>query len=297
LTDLPRFHAIHNAALAEYRAVHKLRSPSQPLPDLASDGEALEAPFWVWKLDDATRRKLFVSRSKDPDADNAGWQLRSGADGSTVCLATDRGPGTLASALASLEKLGVKIRPRALVTTIMLRLLASDLFIHGIGGAKYDQVTDRIIENFFGVDPPGFLTATGTRLLPLPHGGVSSEDVRAIDRRLRELRFKPEEHLDVGTHPPEERERIARLITEKRNWLSAEVSPDQLAERHQRLAMINAALENYVSSRRDELTADRLRIEAAMRRHAILGSREFAFCLYPETTLRPWLLDAATQAL
>ena len=35
--------------------------------------------------------------------------------------------------------------------TLWARLLLCDLFIHGIGGAQYDRVTDLIVENYFGV--------------------------------------------------------------------------------------------------------------------------------------------------
>ena len=40
-----------------------------------------------------------------------------------------------------LRESGVKIRPRAILTTLYSRLFLSDLFIHGIGGAKYDAWT------------------------------------------------------------------------------------------------------------------------------------------------------------
>ena len=292
LAELPRFHAAHNASLDEYRSVHKLRSASQPLPDLAAHDGWHESPFWIWTKQDATRRKLLLKREGDI------WSLQAGLDGESRTGTLARRDATnLTAYIESLRQSGVKIRPRALVTTMMLRLLASDLFIHGIGGAKYDQVTDRIIEEFFGIEPPGFLTATGTRLLPVPLAIAAAGDVEQIDRLLRELRFKPEDHVDIAEHGDGERSRIEQLIADKRRWLRAEVPPEKLAERHRALAEINAALENYVSSRRAALSAERLRVEHELRRQAILGSREFSFCLYPEATLREWLLDAAAQAL
>jgi hypothetical protein len=293
LADLPRFHAAHNAALEEYRVVHKLRSVSQPLPDLARRDDELEAPFWIWNRQDPTRRRLWVTRN--------GNSIRLSDGGAYSWECDDANVGNIAALLRGMNEDGFaggfKVRPRALVSTMMLRLLASDLFIHGIGGAKYDQVTDRIIADFFGIEPPGFLTATGTRLLPLPHASVAAEDVQQIDKLLRELRFKPEEHVNVAEQPTTERSRIEQLIAEKRRWLREEIAPAQLAKRHAALAEINATLENYVSSRRAELTAERLRVEAELKRQAILGSREFSFCLYPEASLRAWLLDAAAHAL
>ena len=69
--------------------------------------------------------------------------------------------------MAELARSGVKIRSRALVTTLWARMVLGDLFIHGIGGGNYDLVTDRIIERFFGRQPPGFMILSATLHLPI----------------------------------------------------------------------------------------------------------------------------------
>jgi hypothetical protein len=114
---------------------------------------------------------------------------------------------------------------------------------------------------------------------------------------LRELQFRPEAHIDLHSLSTEDRERVEQLIAEKRGWLRPDVSPEQLASRHAALAEINAALGDYVSTRRDTLHSELSRLHEGLRRERILGSREFSFCLYPEATLRPWLLDAAARAV
>ena len=57
-----------------------------------------------------------------------------------------------------LEAEGFKVRTRALTTTLFARLFLADLFIHGIGGAKYDELTDAILRRFYGFEPPRFLS-------------------------------------------------------------------------------------------------------------------------------------------
>ncbi len=47
------------------------------------------------------------------------------------------------------------------------RLVISDLFMHGIGGGKYDQMTDAIIRAYFDVPAPPMVVATATLRLPL----------------------------------------------------------------------------------------------------------------------------------
>jgi hypothetical protein len=58
------------------------------------------------------------------------------------------------------------ILPRAAALTMFLRLRECDLFLHGVGGANYEWVVDRVIERFFGAVPPPYAVASGTFLLP-----------------------------------------------------------------------------------------------------------------------------------
>jgi hypothetical protein len=48
----------------------------------------------------------------------------------------------------------------------MLRLLAADEFVHGIGGGQYDQVTDALIARHFRLTPPRFAVTTATLYFP-----------------------------------------------------------------------------------------------------------------------------------
>jgi hypothetical protein len=49
---------------------------------------------------------------------------------------------------------------------MFLRMLVVDQFIHGIGGGRYDQVTDRVLASHFKIQPPHFAVATGTLFFP-----------------------------------------------------------------------------------------------------------------------------------
>src|SRR5439155_17235609 len=113
---------------------------------------------------------------------------------------------------------GIKLRPRALITTMYARLVLSDLFIHGIGGAKYDELTDLIIRRFFGIEPPAYITATATFRLPIERPSVSLNDVQQSAQRLRELRYRPESFLRDARvkNDPDLSQKLAPLAAEKR---------------------------------------------------------------------------------
>jgi len=87
------------------------------------------------------------------------------------------------------------IRPRALAQTMYARLLACDLFIHGIGGAKYDQITDAIIRAFFGVTPPAYGCVSATLHLDLPRFGVQPADLVQAQHKARDLRYNPQRYV------------------------------------------------------------------------------------------------------
>src|SRR5205807_9175637 len=177
LAHLPRLWEVYNDSLAEYRRNNHLRSASHPVPNLAAIDGWLEAPFWIWRRDDPRRRAVFAQQSGDELrlSDRAGFELR-------LPLSADGDAGAAAEMLHALHGRGIKLRTRALTTTLWARLALGDLFIHGLGGAKYDQLTDALIERFFGLTPPAFLTVSGTLYLPVERPEVSESDVRRLDQ-------------------------------------------------------------------------------------------------------------------
>ena len=117
-------------------------------------------------------------------------------------FSVDGDHGPTADGLVELAAGRVRVRSRAMVTTLFARLLLGDLFLHGIGGAKYDQVTDALIERFFGLRPPGYLVVSATLHLPIARPRVTGEDLRTIAWRLRELCWHPEKAAQQAACPP-----------------------------------------------------------------------------------------------
>jgi hypothetical protein len=70
---------------------------------------------------------------------------------------------------------------------MFFRSLVADQFVHGIGGGRYDRVTDRIIQSFFGVEPPSFCVTTATLYFPAARGQRRVNIGRLMEegRRLR----------------------------------------------------------------------------------------------------------------
>jgi len=149
VAHLPRFLEVHNRMLERYRRRNKLRSRTHPVPELKEADGWREAPFWVWRAGDQTRRRLFARTQKDAVELHDGEQPFA-----RLPLRPDQDAPDALAVLDQLERDGVRLRPRALTTTMFARLLLADLFVHGIGGAKYDELTDEIIAEFFGLEQP-----------------------------------------------------------------------------------------------------------------------------------------------
>jgi hypothetical protein len=287
LAHLPHVWEHYNGALAEYRRVHHLRTPAQPLPDLAAEDEWLEAPFWCWTKENPVRRKLFARASGDCVVlgDRAGWEAR-------LDLTADGSSERAVEQLSELASRGVKLRTRALATTMFARLILGDLFLHGIGGAKYDQVTDRLMSQLFAVEPPEYITISATIKLPLDRPAIAPGAATRLRTQLRELTFSPERHVALTEiSSPEGRARANALIAEKQRWIETAKTSQNASTRHFEIRKANAALQSYVSPLRDSLHAQQTQLANRMHVEGILGSREYAFCLYEETTLRPQLLE------
>ena len=279
LANAPSLHEVYNSSLTEYREINRVRSRSHPVPDLAVDEPWLEVPFWLWTSETPHRRRVFVRSCGE------GLELSDREDTRIrLPLTADRDAEPAVERLADLAKQGIRLRPRALTTTVYARLFLSDLFLHGIGGAKYDQLTDLIMNRFFGVQPPCFMTLSATLLLLKDRTRGMLEEIRETRQLLREFRYHPERHLAQSAE-------TARLIEEKRAWIARDLPRGQRGERHAHIERVNLALQSQLADRSEQLSKELAETIARLRQHQPLASREFSFCLFSEATLRPLLLE------
>jgi hypothetical protein len=161
-----------------------------------------------------------------------------------------------------------RLSPRALTLTMFLRLFIADQFVHGIGGARYDQVLDKLISMHFGIEPPEFAVATATMLLPTALGRqrVCLPCVVAEGRRLR--------HGMLGEKKMELVRRIAEL-------------PRRSRQREAVFAEMHENLRRHWSNSA-ELSAWERRLEetrAAEQRDAVEFDRELFYALQPRERL------------
>ena len=119
----------YNAALAEFRIAAGIHSPGRPMPDLRITPESIEVPFWLDDLADASRTRANVTRRGNQ------WTLVAGDDAFILDPAED-GWNAARNLSRWLMQHRLRLSPRALTLTAVLRLLVADQFVHGIGGGQ-----------------------------------------------------------------------------------------------------------------------------------------------------------------
>jgi hypothetical protein len=283
LRDLPRFHGLYNAAVHNYRRRFGIRSRHHPVPDLAAQDGWFEAPFWGWKSQSRRRGRLFA-RSL-----GGRIELRADAERWPDLPAGDALDPELAGAFGALEGRGYKVRSRALMTTLYSRLFLADLFLHGIGGAKYDELTDDLIRRFYRREPPAYLTVSATLWLPVRH--EPARELLSHRRRLallrRDVHWNPQRHLDgLPAHDDLPRS----LAAAKAEWIARPATTR--AERRTRFEHLRNLTENLarpLAPREAELVRQVEELERERVGAAVLERRDYAFCLYPAADLHAFV--------
>ncbi|QDV50709.1 hypothetical protein [Gimesia fumaroli] len=284
------FRTTHNEVLAEYRKVNRVRSKTHPVPELSERDGWIESPFWIWRAGESRRHQLFVKRNQDKIL------LSDGKDEiATLPMQENCDLSAAIEVLKQLTTQGIRLRTRALTTTLFARLFLGDLFVHGIGGAKYDEMTDRIFTRFFHLTPPRYLTLSATKFLPFckPYD-VQSCDETCLKNILRDLDFNSDRHLTSKqmSEAAPLLERKQTLIREQQTASEHMGSGDQAERRRanrrrfRELRQIDAELAGYTTKLRDQINDDLVNVRQQMDANAVIQSREMSFVLYPESVLK-----------
>lgn len=272
----------YNSRLQEYRDVHRLRNHAQPLPDLRSEDDWQETPFWIWKSDDPNRRAAWVRKSENDlvisNRTKDSWRLKNAIND----------PSKIADQLQGYSEHGLRLRPRALSNTMFLRLFCADAFVHGIGGAKYDQVTDLIIHDLFQVTAPTFGVLSLTALLPSPGPPLKHREIIHKRVQIREMHFHPERFL---ADEMQANNQVSSKVKSKQKLIRAKPATGSAAAWHQSLDRLNAELRGYLQRKTERERKNLSKLMSRSKSSEIFVSREWSFCLFEENFLRGRLLD------
>ena len=280
--NIETFSKIYNNKLGEYRKLFKIRTQAIPSPNLLIKENLTETPFWIWREGDQ-RRKIFILREEEGD------YLYNDSYGKIFLIEKD-GLKSLFSLKTFLKEKKLKIRLKALLLTLYNRLFISDLFIHGLGGAKYDLVTDEIIREFFKVEPPHFLIVSCTLYLDFKSSFESSDaKISTLKNKIRDLGFNPERYIDELSLIKKEKNQI-RKMAEKKTELIKKIkktpSPIEKRKISEEIKAINNFMAEKIIPLKYELNKKIEKEKEKIKQTKVYTFREFPFCFFSAKTFR-----------
>ncbi|MCH8805528.1 MAG: hypothetical protein IH986_05520 [Planctomycetes bacterium] len=288
LLHAERFARDYNAAQQAFRSRHRIRVTNRPVPPLATRDGRIELPFWIGRPGEP-RRRLFVHPRGDA------LELLAGDDAVGALLRPRLERFKTHEQPWELQSEGWQLRPRALALSGFARLLLADLFIHGIGGAKYDEMTEDFTARFFGERPRPMGCVTATLRLPLPTHGVSRDQIIAARRQSRDIVYNPQRYLpDAPADLLQQRAELIRQATELRAARSSDRAKRRTLFNETRRS--NALLLQSDPWRAAELGRQLQTLEEQWRIDHVARDREYFYALHVTGTMAE-LADALRSNL
>ena len=125
-----------------------------------------------------------------------------------------------------------------------------------------------------------FSTVTATMHLPLGVPVVGQADRSEIRQQLRQRFWHPERFIDSAKVNSTE---AVNWIDQKRAAIgSKELTP---SERHQAINEANSKLQPFVAEQVEMLHQELANVDAQIHNSKILNSREYSFCLFPDSLI------------
>ncbi len=304
LLNARKFAASYNRALATYRLENNVKGHARPIPDLVISDDQCEVALWAHTANTA-RRRLFASADAD--------RVRLFADETEIASLPvtslrNHKCSACKELAANLQQSGWELRPRALTLTLWARLLLADIFVHGIGGAKYDRITDNIMRDYYEIDAPAMACVSATLHLPLPVHQAESADphqeslhpqasLHQLHRESRDWQHNPQLTLD-GLPAAQDQLAARQTLVMKSQELRAR-SPKNRRSRRQvfdNLRQIKAQLQQYQPNRQAAIDARIAQMRQTTLENEIAKGREYFFGLFDDQTLHQLLSALPAEA-
>ena len=200
--DYKKLFWTYNETLDAFRLEHKIKNVANPFPNLILKGNRIEMPFWLIDRKSSTREIIWLESSEN--------NLLVYSEEKLVA----KGNVEEISKVLETLQLDYQVVPKASFITQILRLGISDLFIHGLGGAKYDEFTDRFIKLYASRNVPSFCTASASRFL-LEKEISKYELEKSEHEKRRDMRFHIKNYLADSVFDQATRKSLSELVDQK----------------------------------------------------------------------------------
>ncbi len=273
IADASGFALAYNCAKHNYRMRHRVRSPHNPIPDLQIAGPRIETPFWVLKSG-GPRLRLSIEARGETLAFFADHEF-IGEESLDTMTHIDQ-----AAKPWSIEAVGWSIRPTVITLSAFCRIFLGDVFLHGIGGAKYDEITDELLASWFRVPAAPMICVTATAHVPMNLGTGAPQPPGSVRESLHHpQRFWGDLPAELVAQRARQIDAVVALRKDDRHNRSARRGA------HRALKESTRQLAAHTQAQREHLAAAWERFNAAQAQRAAAADREYFFALHNRDTM------------
>lgn len=181
-----------------------------------------------------------------------------------------------------------RLRPKAVTLTLFTRLFLADWFVHGIGGALYESITDHILEEYYKIKGLRFGVSTTTMTLPLlERTNSTTESIAELKRSLQKAKHNPERFINeylINKEP------VNSLLTEKKRLVQTakehSLPPETRKSAFISIFNVNKKLAKYAGEKIQSLDEKIKLVQNCIQSERVLNYREYFFGLFPEEILK-----------
>jgi hypothetical protein len=223
-----------NAAIQFASATDTLMSPWVKVDHLIGSSELLQTEFGMQLI-----KEMYRNPNRCRETYN--HAVSSHPDCGIALLSKDEFPVWYGNRNERFGTPTDSVQPRALVLTLLARVVLGDLFIHGTGGMSYDKMMEQWVSSWLEVAPCPATMATATLHLPLhqqtiddarkqyfsPGGESQTRDqfLSSIDRAPYKSSTKSAQFqamhdwlASLNSRPDETQFRVSQRIASRRDW-------------------------------------------------------------------------------
>ncbi|MEY4700386.1 MAG: hypothetical protein RL326_573 [Pseudomonadota bacterium] len=233
--DAERLFRSYNESLERYRGEHSIKNAANPFPNLKAESGSYELPLWI--VSDRGRRPLWSGASQPIQPPEDSYLATKGS-----------------------------------ITTMLLRAYCSDIFIHGLGGGKYDRFVTMFASEYLKVELPTFVVASRTRVLDEKRVERLSASI-ARGHSIKEVVAQTQRYLGTGIFNEVEETRLRDIVVYRlklREEMSKAVTADQRSATTDALNQSNREVREIVQN--SSLRAD---VEGLHRNESLLERWSF----------------------
>jgi hypothetical protein len=277
-------HSYNNAAFDQMK--YKNNNTSETIRPLTVDYSKgfIELPFWLVSSQ-GRRTSLYVKL-----ADSGKIKICTAATG-LGGLDSSENDGKIEQLKIILNQQKYYLWPKAVTLTLFVRLFLADWFVHGVGGAFYESITDKIIEDYYRIEKLRFGVATATVTLPLCDcAGTAGETSDELKLRLRDFKYNPEKFIEA---PLMQTEPVKSLLDKKKKLIEIThnhcLTAQEKKSAWEAIATVNKALFQFTKNALQNLNEKIKQLDSRCLAQQVLNCRQYFFGLLPEEILKDML--------